>query len=141
MIQDLYLPHNDDLVQIGIGNDPSDIQSVITTIPGYISYYADDVQVDSNEMWFAAIGGLQDSGMRVRVGVTAIDLRSEYNCICRTLLFDSLWFLILIKSPEIIKVIYKCIDKPLFIQISALSWRGCPNIRSSPTLTKMIQQA
>ena len=87
VFQDLYLRKDDDEVQIGKGNDPSDIQSVIATVDGYANYGPDDVYIDTNEMWFAALGGRQNSGIRVDVGVTAIDLLSEYNCINRILLF------------------------------------------------------
>ncbi|XP_030851903.1 uncharacterized protein LOC100891145 isoform X3 [Strongylocentrotus purpuratus] len=63
VFQYVYSGSNDGEVQIGTGNDPSDIQSVITTIHGYINYYPDDAYatndtyVDTNEMWFAVIGG------------------------------------------------------------------------------------
>ena len=119
VFHDLYLARHGDIVQIGTGNDPSDIQSVITTIHGSRSY-ADDYYVHSNEMWFAVIGGLQYSYILLDVGVTAIDLPSEYNCISQTLLFNSFRLLLLIKSPEIIEVIYKCIDQPVFIKVTAL---------------------
>ena len=118
MFQDLILLNNDDLVQIGTGNDPSDIQSVITTIKGYKSY-ADDIHVGSNEMWFAVIGGIQSSRIRMDVSLTAIDLLSKYNCISRTLLFNSLWLLLLLQSPEIIEVLYTCINQLVSIKVSA----------------------
>ncbi|XP_030850107.1 uncharacterized protein LOC105441054 [Strongylocentrotus purpuratus] len=78
VIQYLYLA-NVDLVQIGTGDDPSDINSVITTIHGP-KIYADDIYVHSNEIWFAAIGGLQYSRIRMDVGVTAIDLLNFFPC-------------------------------------------------------------
>ena len=92
MFQDLHLSSDDDLVQIGTGNDPSDIQSVIAIISGF-RFNAVDVYVRSTEMWFAVIGGIQSSSIRMDVGVTAIDSLSEYDCINRTLLFNSFWLL------------------------------------------------
>ena len=79
MFQALYLVSNDAEVQIGTGSDPSDIQSIIATIHGSTSNAPDDVNIVTNQMWFAAIGGLQNSYIRVDVGVTAIDVLSEYN--------------------------------------------------------------
>eukprot|EP00057_Strongylocentrotus_purpuratus_P015647 XP_011670121.1 PREDICTED: uncharacterized protein LOC105441059 [Strongylocentrotus purpuratus] len=79
VFQVLRLLLNEDLVQIGTGNDPSDIQSVITTIRGPQTF-ADDIYVDSNEMWFAAIGGQHVRVFRctrMAVGVTAIDMLSD----------------------------------------------------------------
>lgn len=55
MFQDLYLSDGVQ-IQIGTGHDPSDTQSVITTIHGYINYRPDDVYVYTREMWFAEIG-------------------------------------------------------------------------------------
>ncbi|XP_030851570.1 uncharacterized protein LOC105442162 [Strongylocentrotus purpuratus] len=74
LFQDLYLSNDDVKVLIGTGNDPSDIQSIIATIHGFINSEPDDVYVDTNEMWFAAIGGRLNSIIRLDVGVTAIDL-------------------------------------------------------------------
>ena len=83
MFQDLRLRYGAE-VQIGTGNDPSDIQSVITTFNESRNNAADYVSVDTNEMWFAAIAGWQKKySIRMDVNVTAIDLLSEYNCINR----------------------------------------------------------
>ena len=57
MFHDLFIFFGDDLVQIGTGNDPSDIQSVVATIHGFENN-ADDIYVNTNEMWFAVIGGI-----------------------------------------------------------------------------------
>ena len=89
VFQDLYLRKDDDEVQIGKGNDPSDIQSVIATIRGNTYYGPDYVYVDTNEMWFAAIGGRQNSLIRVDIGITAIDLLSEYTYINRILMLNN----------------------------------------------------
>ena len=75
--QDLYLYYGAK-VQIGTGNDPSDIQSGITTIHGYISYAPDDVYADTNEMWLAVIGANGNSGLRMVVEIISIDLSSEF---------------------------------------------------------------
>ena len=96
VFQDLYL-NNDVEVQIGSGNDPSDIQSVITTIHGYINYEPADVYVDTNEMWFAAIGGRLNSVIRVDVEIISHDLSSEF-----VIILDSSFF-------NIIEVGYRCI--------------------------------
>ncbi|XP_030850108.1 adhesion G-protein coupled receptor G7 [Strongylocentrotus purpuratus] len=77
VFQYLRLSRYDDLVQIGTGNDPSDIQSVITTINGYSSY-ADDVYVDTNKMWFAAIGAKIFPSLRMDVEIISIDLSGEF---------------------------------------------------------------
>ena len=80
--QDMELRRDNDELLIGTGNDPSDSQSVIT-VHGYSPYLPDDVYVDTNEIWFAVIGGRQNSLIRMGISVTAIDLLSEYNCINR----------------------------------------------------------
>ena len=67
----------DDEVQIGTGNDPSDIQSVTTTIHGAIDYAPDDVYVGTNEMWFAVIGGKSYSRLQVDAEIIPFDLSSE----------------------------------------------------------------
>ena len=77
MFRDLYLQYYGDEVQIGRGNDPSDIQSGITTIHGHINYEPDDVYVDTNEMWFAVIGANGYSILRMDVEIISIDLSSE----------------------------------------------------------------
>ena len=64
-------------VEIGSGNDPSDIQSVITTFYGYRNIAPDDVYVDTNEMWFAAIAGTSNSRLQMDVRIFANDLSSE----------------------------------------------------------------
>ena len=79
----VFLFNHDDEVLIGTGNDPSDIQSVITTITGDTYNFRDDIYVDTNEMWVAVIGGRQNSRISMVISVTAIDLLSEYNCINR----------------------------------------------------------
>eukprot|EP00057_Strongylocentrotus_purpuratus_P012592 XP_011667066.1 PREDICTED: uncharacterized protein LOC100891352 isoform X1 [Strongylocentrotus purpuratus] len=78
--QDLELGRDNDELLIGTGNDPSDSQSVITTFHGYSPYLPDDIYVDTNEMWFAVIGGRQDSHIRMGISVTAIDLLNLYPC-------------------------------------------------------------
>ena len=77
MFQELYLGNYDDEVQIGTGNDPSDIQSVITSIHGYRGYAPDDVYLDTNEMWFAAIGSKRYTGLEMDVEIISLDLSSE----------------------------------------------------------------
>ena len=77
MFRDLYLSDGAK-VQIGTGNDPSDIQSGITTIHGNINYEPDDVYADTNEMWFAVIGATGYSGLRMVVEIISIDLSSEF---------------------------------------------------------------
>ena len=64
-------------VEIGSGNDPSDIQSVITTIHGYTDYAPDDVYVGTNEMWFAAIARTRNSMLKMDVRIFSNDLSSE----------------------------------------------------------------
>ena len=79
LFQELYLSGYDNIVQIGTGLDPSNTQSVVTTISGYRNY-ADDVYVETNEMWFTVIGGQTFSRLRMDVEIIAIDLSSEYDC-------------------------------------------------------------
>ena len=55
----LYLRYDDDEVQIGTGDDPSDIQSIIANLRGNAGNDQDDVYLDTNQMWFAAIRGRQ----------------------------------------------------------------------------------
>ena len=76
MFRDLYLYYGDE-VQIGTGNDPSDIHSGITTIHGFIYYEPYDVYVDTNDMWFAVIGANSYSILRLDVEIISIDLSSE----------------------------------------------------------------
>eukprot|EP00057_Strongylocentrotus_purpuratus_P018227 XP_011672701.1 PREDICTED: uncharacterized protein LOC105442361 [Strongylocentrotus purpuratus] len=80
VFQDLYLYDDDDEVQIGTGNDPSDIQSVITTIHGYTDY-ADDVYVDTDEIWLAVIGGKGHTSLRLDVEIIPIDLSTLFDCL------------------------------------------------------------
>ena len=77
VFQSLYLTYNNDKIEIGTGNDPSDIQSVITTFNGRISIAPEDVYVDTNEMWFAAIAGTRNSRLQMDVRIFANDLSSE----------------------------------------------------------------
>eukprot|EP00057_Strongylocentrotus_purpuratus_P011776 XP_011666250.1 PREDICTED: uncharacterized protein LOC105439215 [Strongylocentrotus purpuratus] len=76
----LYLYHGDETVQIGTGNDPSDIQSVITTIHGYTSDAPDYVYVGHNEMWFAVIGAKGDFWLDMNVEIIPIDLLTLFTC-------------------------------------------------------------
>ena len=76
VFRDLFL--NDGVqVQLGTGNDPSDIQAGIITIHGNINDEPDDVFVDTKEMWFAVIGSNGDSRLRMDVEIISIDLSSE----------------------------------------------------------------
>ena len=78
VFRSVYLYRDDVKVEIGTGNDPSDIQSVIKTFYGTISISPDDVYVNTNEMWFAAIGAKTiNSRLQVDVGIVSIDLSSE----------------------------------------------------------------
>ena len=69
----VYIYNDDETVQIGTGNDPSDNQSVITTIHGYSRITLDDVYVGTNEMWFAVIGAKFDTSFAVDVEIISID--------------------------------------------------------------------
>ena len=75
----LYLSlYYSDKVYIGRGNDMSDIQSVIKIIDGLLDFEPDDVYVNTNEMWFAVIGGSDGiSKLRMDVEIISIDLSSE----------------------------------------------------------------
>ena len=84
-------------VQIWTGQDPSDSQSVITTIHGYTRITPDDVYVSTNEMWFAVIGGKADARLRMDVEIISFDPSSK--------LWNYTWFLFL----NIIYVGYHCI--------------------------------
>ena len=77
VFRSLNLRYASDQIEIGTGNDPSDIQSVITTFYGYRNTAPDDVYVDTNEMWFAAIAGTSNSRLRMDVRIFANDLSSE----------------------------------------------------------------
>ena len=77
VFHNLYLRYDGDKGQIGTGNDPSDNQSVITTIQAYTYFKPDDVYVGSNEMWFTVIGGKVDTNFRMDVEIISIDLSSE----------------------------------------------------------------
>lgn len=78
MFQNLNLSSNDE-VQIGTGNNPSAIQSIITTIQGSLNNAPDDVYLDTNEMWIAVIGSnsKSDTGLRMGVEIISLDLSSE----------------------------------------------------------------
>ena len=76
MFHYLYLQYGDETVQIGTGQDPSDSQSVITTIHGFTSR-TPDVYVGTNEMWFTVIGVKVDTRFWMDVEIISIDLSSE----------------------------------------------------------------
>eukprot|EP00057_Strongylocentrotus_purpuratus_P009637 XP_011664111.1 PREDICTED: uncharacterized protein LOC105438239 [Strongylocentrotus purpuratus] len=80
MFQYLYLYYDDDKFQIGTGNDPSDIQSVITTIHGLIDYSYYDVYVDTDEMWIAVIGGNASARIEMDVEIISVDLSNLLQC-------------------------------------------------------------
>ncbi|XP_030851574.1 uncharacterized protein LOC115928482 [Strongylocentrotus purpuratus] len=80
VFQYLYLEYDGDEVQIGTGNDPSDIQSVIKTIHGYTRYAPDDHYVGTNEMWFAIIAAKSFTTVRIDVEIIAIDLSTLFDC-------------------------------------------------------------
>nr|XP_054765064.1 uncharacterized protein LOC129271826 [Lytechinus pictus] len=67
----------DDEIRIGTGNDPSDLESIVTTVHGYASY-AKDVYIDTHKMWVVVIGSKQNSHINLKISVTAIDSLSEY---------------------------------------------------------------
>ncbi|XP_041477245.1 uncharacterized protein LOC121425285 [Lytechinus variegatus] len=78
VLQDLYIGYSDE-IKIGTGTDPSDLQSVITTIYGY-RYYAHDVYVETNEMWMAAIGEPDQNYRGAYANIVAFDLSTLFNC-------------------------------------------------------------
>ncbi|XP_041477244.1 uncharacterized protein LOC121425284 [Lytechinus variegatus] len=78
VFQYFYIGYSDK-IQIGTGTDPSDLQSVITTINGS-RYYTDDVYVVTNEMWIAAIGGPDYTYFYIIANIVAIDLSTLLNC-------------------------------------------------------------
>ncbi|XP_030851575.1 uncharacterized protein LOC115928483 [Strongylocentrotus purpuratus] len=80
VFQYLYLQYDGDEVQIGTGNDPSDIQSVIKTIHGYTQYARDDLYVGTNEMWFTIIATKSFTRVRIDVEIIAIDLSTLFDC-------------------------------------------------------------
>ncbi|XP_041475061.1 uncharacterized protein LOC121423700 [Lytechinus variegatus] len=78
----LYLNSYDDEIRIGTGNDPSDIQSIVTTIHGY-AYYEDDIYIDTHKMWIVVIGSQQyghSSYLDLDISITAIDLFNSFPC-------------------------------------------------------------
>ncbi|XP_063962896.1 uncharacterized protein LOC129271801 isoform X2 [Lytechinus pictus] len=79
VFQDFYI-RSTNQVQIGTGTDPSDPESVITTIYGYTYCCPWDVYIESNEMWIAVIGGLVDTNLFIDVDIFAIDLSTPFNC-------------------------------------------------------------
>eukprot|EP00057_Strongylocentrotus_purpuratus_P016242 XP_011670716.1 PREDICTED: uncharacterized protein LOC105441358 [Strongylocentrotus purpuratus] len=89
--------HYEDELACRTGNDPSDIQSGITTIDGYINYEPDDVYADTNEMWLAVIGANGYSGLRMVVEIISIDLSTLFACsssnmsVSTTVLCDGLY--------------------------------------------------
>nr|XP_054765689.1 uncharacterized protein LOC129272594 [Lytechinus pictus] len=78
MFQDFYIGYSDE-IQIGTGTDPSDEQSVTTTIYGY-RRYADDVYVETNEMWIAAIGQPDYTYLKIYANIFALDISTLINC-------------------------------------------------------------
>nr|XP_054765045.1 uncharacterized protein LOC129271805 [Lytechinus pictus] len=76
----LNIDSYDDEIRIGTGNDPSDLESIVTTVHGYASY-ADNVYIDTHKMWVVVIGSQQyghSSYIVLDMDVTVIDLLSEY---------------------------------------------------------------
>ncbi|XP_030841959.1 uncharacterized protein LOC115924201 [Strongylocentrotus purpuratus] len=80
VFQSLNLYYADDKIEIGTGNDPSDIQSVITTFYGHRTTAPDDVYVNTNEMWFAAIGAIQSARLQMDVEIFSNDLSTVFAC-------------------------------------------------------------
>ncbi|XP_041474773.1 uncharacterized protein LOC121423490 [Lytechinus variegatus] len=85
IFRDLYL-YYDEQIQIGNGTDPSDLQSVITTINGYRHCCPSDVYVETSDMWIAIIGGMEYPLLELNAEIISIDLSSErfenYNILC-----------------------------------------------------------
>ncbi|XP_063963091.1 uncharacterized protein LOC129271812 [Lytechinus pictus] len=79
VFQDFYI-RSTNQVQIGTGTDPSDPESVITTIYGTTYCCPWDVYIESNEMWMAVIGGLYDTNLLIDVDIFAIDLSTLFSC-------------------------------------------------------------
>ncbi|XP_063962898.1 uncharacterized protein LOC129271821 isoform X2 [Lytechinus pictus] len=75
----LYSNSYDDEIRIGTGNDPSDVQSIVTTIHGY-AYYAEDVYIDTHKMWVVVMGSKQYSHLDLDISITAIDLFMSFPC-------------------------------------------------------------
>ncbi|XP_041474772.1 uncharacterized protein LOC121423489 [Lytechinus variegatus] len=69
----------DDEIRIGTGNDPSDPESIVTTVHGY-AYYAEDVYIDTHKMWVVVIGSKQNSHINLKISVTAIDSLNFFPC-------------------------------------------------------------
>nr|XP_054765056.1 uncharacterized protein LOC129271819 [Lytechinus pictus] len=79
IFRDLYL-YYDEQIRIGKGSDPSDLQSVITTIDGYRYCCPSDVYVESSDMWIAMIGGMDYSLLEVYAEIISTDLSTLYRC-------------------------------------------------------------
>ncbi|XP_041475460.1 uncharacterized protein LOC121423971 [Lytechinus variegatus] len=79
VFQDLYLSYSH-RIQIGTGTDPSDQQSVITTINGYRSCCPVDIYVYTYQMWIAVIGGLTYTNLEIDADIVSFDLSTLFNC-------------------------------------------------------------
>ncbi|XP_041474774.1 uncharacterized protein LOC121423491 [Lytechinus variegatus] len=75
----LYLKSYDDEIRIGTGNDPSDPESIVTTVHRY-AYYAEDVYIDTHKMWVVVLGSKQNSYINLKISVTAIDSLNFFPC-------------------------------------------------------------
>nr|XP_054765050.1 uncharacterized protein LOC129271811 [Lytechinus pictus] len=78
VFQDLFLYYSH-RIQIGAGTDPSDQQSVITTINGYRTCCPVDVYVETNKMWIAVTGGRTYTNLEIDADIIAFKLSSEYD--------------------------------------------------------------
>nr|XP_054764798.1 uncharacterized protein LOC129271481 [Lytechinus pictus] len=79
VFQDLFLSSSH-RIQIGAGTDPSDQQSVITTINGYRTCCPVDVYVETNKMWIAVTGGLTYTDLEIDADIIAFKLSTLFNC-------------------------------------------------------------
>ncbi|XP_063963093.1 uncharacterized protein LOC135156028 [Lytechinus pictus] len=79
VFQYLYL-YSSHRIQIGAGTDPSDQQSVITTINGYRTCCPVDVYVETNRMWIAVIGGLTYTNLEIEADIVAFNISTLFNC-------------------------------------------------------------
>nr|XP_054764803.1 uncharacterized protein LOC129271491 [Lytechinus pictus] len=79
IFRDLYL-YYDEQIQIGKGTDPSDLQSVITTINGYRHCCPNDVYVESSDMWIVIIGGMDYSNLELYAEIISTDLSNLQEC-------------------------------------------------------------
>eukprot|EP00057_Strongylocentrotus_purpuratus_P025748 XP_011680222.1 PREDICTED: uncharacterized protein LOC105445850 [Strongylocentrotus purpuratus] len=140
----LYLKNLDVTVEIGTGNDPSDIQSVITTFNGFRNTTPDDVYVDTNEMWIAAIGAKSDSGLQIDVRIISIDLSTLFACsssnmnVSHTVLCDGLYHCDRYED-ELACVLHLMRDKEqpsseIAILIPSWAWQPVPELEVNPNL-------